>query len=79
MKKCEVRNRAACLLTGSKRKGQALLLSVACLTLSKVAKCQEGAAGITNATNEVKKYFGIGTDLMYAVGAILGLIGAVKV
>ncbi len=47
--------------------------------LAVTARCQEGGAGITNATDEVKKYFGIGTDLMYAIGAVLGLVGAVKV
>jgi hypothetical protein len=38
-----------------------------------------GNAGITEATNKVKSYFDDGTKLMYAVGAIVGLIGAVKV
>jgi hypothetical protein len=60
-------------------KAKILILSTGLTLLSYYAKCQEGAAGITNATDEVKKYFGIGTDLMYAVGAILGLIGATKV
>ena len=40
---------------------------------------QSGKDGITKATTEVTSYFGVGTSLMYAVGAILGLIGAVKV
>lgn len=39
----------------------------------------DGNAGITKATNEVKSYFSDGTKLMYAIGAIVGLIGAVKV
>jgi hypothetical protein len=38
-----------------------------------------GAAGIKAADDAVRKYFGVGTSLMYAVGGILGLIGAVKV
>lgn len=38
-----------------------------------------GNAGITEATNKVKSYFSDGTKLMYAIGAIVGLIGAVKV
>ena len=38
-----------------------------------------GQAGIIEATNQVKSYFDAGTKLMYAVGAIVGLIGAVKV
>lgn len=40
---------------------------------------QDGNAGITEATNKVKGYFGTGTNLMYAVGAVVGLVGAVKV
>lgn len=38
-----------------------------------------GTAGITKATTEVKSYFSAGTKLMYAIGAIVGLIGAIKV
>jgi hypothetical protein len=40
---------------------------------------QDGNAGIQQATTLVNGYFAAGTSLMYAVGAILGLIGAVKV
>lgn len=40
---------------------------------------QDGNAGIQEANTRVRSYFDSGTNLMYAVGAILGLIGAVKV
>lgn len=40
---------------------------------------QDGIAGINEANQKVRSYFDSGTELMYAVGAILGLIGAVKV
>lgn len=40
---------------------------------------QDGIAGINEANQLVRSYFDAGTELMYAVGAILGLIGAVKV
>lgn len=40
---------------------------------------QDGNAGIDEANTKVRSYFDSGTNLMYAVGAILGLIGAVKV
>lgn len=40
---------------------------------------QDGVAGINEANNMVRSYFDSGTKLMYAVGALLGLIGAVKV
>lgn len=35
-----------------------------------------GIAGITEATNMVTSYFDPGTKLVYAVGAVVGLIGA---
>lgn len=40
---------------------------------------QDGVAGINEANQKVRSYFDAGTELMYGVGAILGLIGAVKV
>jgi len=56
-----------------------------CLTTSLSSIChlqtmaQDGNAGINEANQKVRSYFDSGTNLMYAVGAILGLIGAVKV
>jgi hypothetical protein len=49
------------------------------LALPMAASAQDGLAGINEANQQVRSYFDAGTDLMYAVGAILGLIGAVKV
>jgi len=43
------------------------------------AFAQDGIEGINEANTKVRSYFSAGTNLMYAVGAILGLIGAVKV
>lgn len=40
---------------------------------------QDGNAGIQEATNQVKSYFQTGCDLMYAIGAVVGIIGAIKV
>ncbi|MGC3947984.1 MAG: DUF4134 domain-containing protein [Chryseolinea sp.] len=40
---------------------------------------QDGNAGINEANTRVRSYFDTGTNLMYAIGAVLGLIGAVKV
>jgi len=39
----------------------------------------DGNAGINEATNQVKSYFATGTNLMYAIGAVVGLVGAIKV
>lgn len=38
-----------------------------------------GVGGITDATNMVTSYFEPGTRLIYAIGAVVGLIGGVKV
>lgn len=44
-----------------------------------VLYAQDGNAGINEANQKVRSYFASGTNLMYAVGAVLGLIGAIKV
>nr|WP_262711797.1 DUF4134 domain-containing protein [Pedobacter frigiditerrae] len=49
------------------------------LGLGMTAWAQDGNAGIQEATNKVKGYFDTGCDLMYAIGAVVGIIGAVKV
>ncbi len=54
-------------------------LSVYNLLCSVSVFAQDGAAGINEATNKVKSYFDSGCNLMYAIGAVVGLIGAVKV
>ncbi|TXJ24862.1 MAG: DUF4134 domain-containing protein [Chitinophagaceae bacterium] len=56
-----------------------LLLFGVCTLVAIVAFAQSGKTGITNATNEVKGYFEVGTLLMYAIGALTGIVGAVKV
>lgn len=38
-----------------------------------------GVGGITEATNMVSSYFDPATKLIYAIGAVVGLIGGVKV
>ena len=62
-----------------KGKGLGLALLVYILTLLQAASAQDGNAGINEATMRVRSYFTTGTSLMYAIGAILGLVGAVKV
>jgi hypothetical protein len=49
------------------------------LLISLSLYAQDGNAGITQATTQVKGYFSTGTSLMYAIGAIMGLVGAIKV
>jgi len=40
---------------------------------------QDGNAGINQANTMVRSYFDTGVNLLYAIGALLGIIGAVKV
>lgn len=49
------------------------------VAISFSVNAQDGNAGINEANTKVRSYFSAGTNLMYAVGAIVGLIGAVKV
>jgi hypothetical protein len=56
-----------------------LLSGAVMLGIMSKAVAQDGNAGIVEATNKVKGYFDTGCDLMYAIGAIVGVIGAVKV
>lgn len=55
----------------------AALFSLSLLHCKVIA--QDGNAGIDEATDMVKSYFDSGANLMYAIGALLGLIGGVKV
>jgi len=52
---------------------------VFCLLAVGIVYGQDGNAGINEANTKVRGYFAAGTNLMYAVGAVVGLIGAVKV
>ncbi|MGF7080383.1 DUF4134 domain-containing protein [Mucilaginibacter sp. UYCu711] len=52
---------------------------ISLLLIATVTMAQDGNAGINEATNQVKSYFATGTNLMYAIGAIIGLVGAIKV
>ncbi|MBL7858180.1 MAG: DUF4134 domain-containing protein [Cyclobacteriaceae bacterium] len=62
------------------RKVKALAVAVAVYTMSYMySYAQDGNAGINEANMRVRSYFDTGTNLMYAIGAVLGLIGAVKV
>ena len=55
------------------------IATVTLLIISLGLYAQDGNSGITAATSQVKSYFSTGTSLMYAIGAIMGLVGAIKV
>jgi hypothetical protein len=63
-----------------KKQSQKILLS-AILLLSGLGVFAQGngSAGINEATTMVTSYFDPATKLIYAIGAVVGLIGGVKV
>src|SRR5688572_30576585 len=62
-----------------KEKAFPFALIVYCFAMVVPVHAQDGNAGISEATSQVRSYFDTGTQLMYAIGAVLGLVGAVKV
>jgi hypothetical protein len=62
-------------------KTKIFLLAVALSGMSQtlLAQTADGNNGISQANTLIRGYFDTATQLMYAVGAILGLIGAVRV
>ena len=57
-----------------------ILFTAACILAAVGAMAQgNGQAGIIEATQMVTSYFEPGTKLIYAIGAVVGLIGGVKV
>ncbi|MCK0125105.1 DUF4134 domain-containing protein [Gelidibacter sp. F2691] len=62
-----------------KQSKKMLLTSIASLSALCVFAQGNGTAGITEATQMVTSYFDPATQLIYAIGAVVGLIGGVKV
>jgi len=70
------------MVNALKKSWESLLLALLIMLTSVVGYSQgkaDGKAGITKANEMVRGYFADGTNLMYAIGAIIGIIGAVKV
>jgi Domain of unknown function (DUF4134) len=67
------------VINRNKRQWLAFTATIFLLLISFCAIAQDGNAGINEANTKVRSYFAAGVNLMYAVGAIVGLIGAVKV
>lgn len=57
---------------------KSLMFACAMLTIN-YCFGQDGNSGINSATTQVKGYFDSGCNLMYAIGAVVGIIGAIKV
>ncbi|PKB18503.1 DUF4134 domain-containing protein [Flavobacterium sp. 5] len=62
-----------------KQRKKILLATMVMLTGFSVLAQGDGSAGITEATQMVTSYFDPATQLIYAIGAVVGLIGGVKV
>ncbi len=56
-----------------------LIVATMLLSTASIFAQGNGLQGITDATNMVTSYFDPATKLIYAIGAVVGLIGGVKV
>lgn len=50
-----------------------------CFITSNNIYAQRAGEGFSQATSEVVRYFALGITLMYAIGAVVGIVGAIKV
>lgn len=75
MKMCGVN----CFWQSKKGKLLPYIYTAVLLVVSITVNAQDGIAGIKEADSKVREYFKVGCNLMYAVGAVLGLIGAIRV
>ncbi|MBL3546416.1 DUF4134 domain-containing protein [Chryseobacterium sp. KMC2] len=62
-----------------KQRKRLLVSSLTFIAVTGVFAQGNGAAGINEATQMVTSYFEPATQLIYAIGAVVGLIGGVKV
>lgn len=62
-----------------KQRKKILLLGISFLAVTGAFAQGNGTAGINEATQMVTSYFEPATQLIYAIGAVVGLIGGVKV
>ena len=64
-----------------RRRGKTMLIipAVAFLFLNARAQTADGNAGLSQANTLVRSYFDTGTQLVYGIGALVGLIGALRV
>ncbi|MDH6252476.1 hypothetical protein M2347_002203 [Chryseobacterium sp. H1D6B] len=62
-----------------KQRKKLLLLGLNFIAVTGVFAQGNGTAGINEATQMVTSYFEPATQLIYAIGAVVGLIGGVKV
>ena len=73
------RKEISALILRIRKKFLLLLPATVGLTAALHAQTADGNNGISQANTLIGSYFSTGTQLMYAVGALVGLIGAVRV
>jgi hypothetical protein len=56
-----------------------LLLAALAVRVSAFAQTVDGNTGINQANTMVRSYYTAATNLMYAIGALVGIIGAIRV
>ncbi|WP_217607285.1 DUF4134 domain-containing protein [Chitinophaga sp. GbtcB8] len=66
-------------LKGTTRFPRKLLLLALISGVALCANAQDGVRGIEQATTLMNEYFKAGTTLLYVIGAVVGLVGAIKV
>ena len=66
-------------MTKTLKKKQIILAALLLAANIQVFAQGNGMAGINEATSMVTSYFDPGTKLIYAIGAVVGLIGGIKV
>ena len=57
----------------------ALLLTALAVAVGVYAQTADGDQGINQANTMVRDYFDTAINLLYAIGAVIGLIGAIRV
>lgn len=72
-------NKTICKFMGSRGFQFAMLFVMALATGIRAYAAGNGLSGINEATSMVTSYFDPGTKLIYAIGAVVGLIGGIKV
>ena len=72
-------NKTICKIIWSRGFQFAMLFVMALATGIRAYAAGNGLSGINEATSMVTSYFDPGTKLIYAIGAVVGLIGGIKV
>ena len=79
METCRVKKKSTLWRRVKRKSYVAECCFVLALLVSLAASSQDGDAGINQANTMIRDYFNTAINLLYAIGGILGVIGAIKV